>query len=435
MNSPRSCSPRPSAWKALWQVSTRGLRPLKPSDRSLLHPYRFIPWLAVVVAVMLALLYPVFSGLTFARNLDQASDVSAAIELALSQADTTSHQRRFLQAWVEVAPASGREPSEDVDVSLLQELMLPLAIDAPPQITQALHEVMDEHQIESADLDCRRCVVVTWKNLREGPSWSALVRPASLASMDGPHAPPVDAPRLSHLVEALVRQAVNRLPAPPPIILAPDGQVNAVKEGLLLSIRFGAHLVVMAVLWFLAVGAGAVVGSIWDRRRTHGELEVLVGAYHPPWVSYLGLIARQLPKLLLVYVAMLIVLLVFRLPVHWPFLLAMFPTIVSVFVLSGLWSVFLTSLFHHPKGRNVAQVLLSPLTLTFIWASRVLLVFGALKAYQPLRFIEGFESLLNAWHWWWVPPPGLWLASVGLWALIEWRMGPRREGLREAKRS
>lgn len=426
-------SHRPSPWRALWWVATRSPNPLVKSSRALFHPARFLPWLALAVLLWGCLFFPFWSMVSFSKSIDTAPGAGSLISAALEASQVRGHQRRFLEGLSDGALGSSTPPK--VDTTTLASLSLPVHVQAPQPMASALYDVLRAHHIDRAGADCDRCVVVAWKNSREGAVWSAQVKPSSLLLSSSPQAPAPDTEQLLSSLQQLIRQALTALPSPSPITLAPATLDASLREGLLLGVRFATHLLVAMLCWFLIAGASASVGAAWDRRRTNGDLEALVGAFHPPWVSYLGLAFRSLTIVLLIYLALMIVLAVFGLPIHWPLLLGLIPVLMSAVVFFGLWSVFITTVFHHPRGRNFAQLLFSPFTLWVVWVIRVGVVWGALKASQPLRFIDAFESALSSWPWVWVLLPPMWLGSGLLWLLIEWRMGPRREGLREAKRS
>lgn len=424
--------PATSAWTALWKIASRSKNPLDSSSRSLAHPFRFFPWLVVAIVLWGVALSPFSSFVKFSRAISQTTDSSSIIQAALEHSIVRGHQRRFLEEW---RPGSYSASPPRQDIGPIERLSLPVAVSAPGDMKAALNRVLDERGVPAARSDCSQCLKVTWKNSGEDSAWSAWVHPHPGSDSDIPQVQAPDPDELSLAVEGLIREAIAYLPSPSSITLAPVGQDQAVREGLLLSARFAIHMIVLVAVWLMVLAAGSMIGAMWDRRRTLGELEVLVGAHHPPWVAYLGLTVRHSMVALIIYSALLVVLRVFGLPVHWPFLLAMTPLAVSLVFLFSLWSVFITTVIHHPRGRSYARILLSPLTLSVVWALRLLFVWTALKAYRPLQFIEGFESILSSWPWLLAAVPLVWGVSAVLWTLIEWRMGRRREGLREAKRS
>lgn len=200
-------------------------------------------------------------------------------------------------------------------------------------------------------------------------------------------------------------------------------------------------LALMATL-MIALFLGGTLGLDWDVQRAAANLETWATSVHPLWVLYGSqALARATFALLMVGVGGAP--LVWGTPAlggsaavgAWAYLggLAFCLTL-----LSAMWSLLATMLFHHRYGRLFARALLSPMGMLFA----AMLAFTLLGSRRPVsaedkqRAAETLVTHSDALtQWAMVLAAGVPLAALGaalaLVPLVEWRIGVRRRGLRK----
>ena len=189
----------------------------------------------------------------------------------------------------------------------------------------------------------------------------------------------------------------------------------------------------MALLsYFIIMFSGSIAGVEWDTRRAQGSLEAWALTPHGPWTLYCGeSLARAFWATLVVLLLGLILHGYEALPLSVVGGLGILAFGGICFI--SMWGMLATMMFHHRYGRLIGRLMLSPAVFTVITLVR-------------LTFITGFASVLAAGSAsdvgntltadslaivLCVLGSALLLVSVPLVALVEWRIGARRIGLRK----
>lgn len=184
--------------------------------------------------------------------------------------------------------------------------------------------------------------------------------------------------------------------------------------------------------YFIIMFSGSIAGVEWDTRRSQGSLEAWALTPHGPWTLYCG---ESLARAIWATAAILILGLILHgyeaLPLSVVLGLGVLGFGGICFI--SMWGMLATMMFHHRYGRLIGRLVLSPAVFTVITLVR-------------LSFITGFASVLAAGSAsnignnlssnglviaLLVLGGGLFAASIPLVALVEWRIGTRRIGLRK----
>lgn len=375
------------------------------------------------MAVLMLVSIPMYPSVSLLKKLGDAESEGQVIRTALSSDRVRGHQREFL---------SQLELVMDIDEEVHHKgkIPLPVSVVAPAPVQEALEEKLADHAIAPASPDCVGCVRLEWVEM---VGWNYRVVPSSRSETVESALAGLSIDELEGRLESFIREGLILLPGPPEIILDPEQAYEAMAEGFVLSARFGTHMMLLFVFLLFPLVAGGTVGLSWERKRRSSALEPLVFTHHPPWVAYLGEIIREAGFIVPVMLGSLAVVWVYSLPVHWPFLLALLPFGLSLYVLSSVWGLLATVLFHHPQGRMLSKLALSPLFLGVVWALRLTMLWAAMKAFRPISFISQAESILQSSHLLLLAIPPMLALTWVLALLVNKRMGRRREGLRETK--
>lgn len=373
--------------------------------------------------VMAIVTIPFYPSVKMAREAGAAQTEAKVIGTALSYKSIRGRQREFLHQL-----EMGLDlPSRDQKYI---QVPFPVSVSAPSRVQNALEEKISVHAKSHAPPDCTGCVRIEWVD-RLG--WSYKVIPGETDESVDSFLGNTSTEELEEALKGFIRESLLLLPAPPRVIIAPEIAHEALAQGVALSVRFGTHMILGVAFLVFPMMVGGSIGLGWDRNRNNAALEPLVFAYHPPWVAYTGKILSEVRFALIPMMAATALVWLYGIPVHWPFLLSVFLLGVSLYFLSSVWGLMATVLFHNPRGRAFAKIAMSPITFAILWAIRLTFVWAAMKAFQPISFIERAEGVFEKWDLvLWAIPAALALTYC-LALVVNKRMGVRREGLREAK--
>jgi hypothetical protein len=207
----------------------------------------------------------------------------------------------------------------------------------------------------------------------------------------------------------------------------------ALKKELERKIASTVIYIPLALLtYFIIMFSGSIAGVEWDTRRSQGSLEAWALTPHGPWTLYCGeSLARAIWATSIILVLGLILHGYEALPLSVVLGLGVLGFGGICFI--SMWGMLATMMFHHRYGRLLGRLVLSPAVFTVITLVR-------------LSFITGFASVLAAGSasdigsrlnanglaiTLLVLGGGLFAASLPLVALVEWRIGARRIGLRK----
>ena len=292
-----------------------------------------------------------------------------------------------------------------------------LFVGAPPELAAATGQALLSRGGRIAAPDCKDCVVLTWY---PGRGWHATLR--------GQGSP--DDRKILSVANAIKKGLLDKS-SPPAIVMTEEAAFPAARSLLssTLSVASTAYLIMVA--WLAVISTG-MRGYQWDMWRSGGLLEPWVMAFHPPWVLFLGQLARHILLACGIYLVVLAVGWLISAPIYWRMALVLFALLPFLALFVGLWGLLATVLFHHPRGRMFARFALSPVVVGLAWGIRVVVAWLALRSQEPFVAWSSFGRLSD-----WVVSalwmiPALLLGSCVLWLVIAFRIGSRREGLRRA---
>lgn len=393
-----------SPWRALlWLVlPTRlvGPRPLS----SWLGPVLTIAVFLIVLAMPMLILGQAHRGI---QRIDNPQNLHL---MSLSRNDSIQMMELLSQqALKKAADQQNEVPPLPV-----------LFVGAPEPLREATSQALVSRGGKVASSDCTDCVVMTWNS---GRGWNAHLR-GGASGTDG------DLPVL--LSAMAIRKGLYDAHPLPGITIDPEAILPAAKALLSSSIAGLSAMFLMFCCWAVVLTMSAH-GYRWDLWRNAGFLEPWVMVVHSPWVLFLSQLLRHMFLAWIVFAVVLSMAFLFGLPLSWRFtatLLLLLP-VFSLFV--GLWGFLATVMFHHRRGRMLARIFLSPALLLIGWGLRLFLAWGVLRMEQPFLAWQKVSQLDQSVPWALGLVPFL-LAGCGLLALlIQWRLGRRREGLRQAK--
>ena len=200
-------------------------------------------------------------------------------------------------------------------------------------------------------------------------------------------------------------------------------------------------LVFFISILYMVAFSGSMQGFEWDMRRTRDVLEPWAGALLPPWILYVSdALSRSVyATLIMLVVSSTFYLYGFALTPLWMVAGLCF-TFGIVFMLA-MWGMLTTMMFHHRYGRMFARILLSPATIMVLLMFRGSVFVSAQKALgqstssNSSGMMEGFfqGAAFGMWMPLMVLGAGLlaFLIGVCLVPIVEWRIGPLRQGLRK----
>lgn len=304
-------------------------------------------------------------------------------------------------------------PSAQTDVSGVTFL-----ITAPDPFKEMMREALFIHGGTVID-DPGACASCTRLNWTKGSGWE----------ITAPKSAPDDL-KLRLFLIATAHLMSNPAFATPSVVVDPEHLVSSAKPLLKEIFIFSFNMAYVVLAWLLMYSA-SFLGFSWDRRRSAGHLEYLTATVHPPWVLFTSGLMKSARSALMVFGFFVLLGVLWRLPLDWPLIVSLLIFIPSATVLVGLWGLMATFLFHHRHGRMFARLVLSPVTLLLAWSVRVMIIWGALQASDPLQARVLARSILdNAPSTVAMIVPVMWLISLVLFAIINHRIGPRRQGLR-----
>ena len=300
----------------------------------------------------------------------------------------------------------------------------PIAVVAPADIKENTTGVLRALGVEVVNSDCQSCLVI-FRASAQDRYWRVSTRNISV-DRDYINA-------LSAHVFIEVHKHASQLKSTP-FAIAP---VVIKKSEILPSIQsvaqylFSSMINVIAILiWWAAVTGPGLLGYSWDIKRMRGHLEFLVLARQPIWVLYGASIYQNVKWIMVVLTIMLVLALCWQIPLHWGLMLALWIAAPFMIVFMSMWSLLATVMFHHAQGRMFARLLLSPLPFCLLWCIRLSVLWAAYKVAQPLQAWDWFHQVPQHWPMVLALPVVVTLAIIVLFHLINWRIGPRREGLR-----
>jgi len=403
-------------WRALLQLVAGPSLAFKDASRwySKTNLIVSIMIAALIFVMGLFPLYQIKQGVT-ALDGDNVGEVYEFIKKSVNQ-------QQALHYLAQQGRSQNTEKSQEE--SPFPSLPFPITIDEGVPAQDNIENILKDFDIRTENNNCTDCVKLRYNN----GYWSWLPQIGKIVAGQDfvDHAKDYQA-----FTERLQYELINR--QPPAIVIGVPSLGEEVKNLTLRSLYIMTHLLFFVFVGVIALGAGGFVGAKWDFYRSMGVLEYITSAQHRPWVLYMSMIGKILRWVVLAYVGMVLALTLYGRHLSWPVVISMFPFIISLFIFSSLWGILTTVLFHHPKGRFFAKVLLSPFTILFTWIVRLAVVWSAMKSKELIGALDGFQALLDYWPVLWVIMPALWLASFGLFVLINQKIGVRGEGLRETK--
>ena len=344
-----------------------------------------------------------------------------------SRISQSSHQQREVlermeqQLSVEAGSAMGRQRIKEWAGQLRahRESRRPVHVTAPPNIAELMRPGLETEGFVLHDTPCKACIRLTW---REGSGWGFVAPPEMDADMVA-----------SSLRLAALQAAEDAKEERPVVLMAPE---DLGRDTVVLGRRFldgVVHATLVIIAWFMMWGA-SFVGLTWDKNRSRGSLEPWVTAHQPPWVLFLSQIGRAAIWMMGTFAAICAAAWAWGLPLRWNLVGALLLFVPIGIVMVGLWGMLATVLFHHRRGRMFSRFVLSPFVWIVVWFIRVGVLWVALQSTNPIQANAIVVWGLEKGHW---PVlmalPAMGVLCVVLLGLVNWRIGPRREGLRMSK--
>lgn len=298
----------------------------------------------------------------------------------------------------------------------------PVVLIGPEQMTQTMRQIMRHGDLNEVGLPCRGCVILEWFPSR---GWHAQYVPDPNADT------PTDGEQEVLLIIDLVRRGVmsSENTAPPAVKIDPSQSRQAVFGAVSSSLVGLSHFILLALAWMMIMSMG-LRGYQWDMHRSTGRLEPWVVVQHPAWVIYLSQLARQACACFFLFGVFLLLCHIHSIPLVWPWAFSAWAVLPFACMVVGIWGMLATVLFHHPKGRMFARLLLSPVIVGMFWALRLMAVYMALRLQSPFLAWQNLDDIINAWPYLLLSIPFLLATSFLLLGIVQWRIGPRRQGLR-----
>lgn len=302
---------------------------------------------------------------------------------------------------------------------------IPVALVGPDDMTQLMRQILRHGSVEEVDPDsvCNSCVVLEWF---PSQGWHAQYIPPAQPLDDQ-----VDAEQEILLIISSIRKGVlAQEQASPPIIKIASSQSRAAIFSAIASSLVGlSHFILLALSWMMIMSMG-LRGYQWDMHRSTGRLEPWVVSQHPTWVIYLSQLARQAFACFFLFGGFLLLCHIHDVPLVWSWAFSAWAVLPFACMFVGIWGMLATVLFHHSKGRMFARLLLSPVIVGMFWAFRLMAIYMALRWQEPFVAWQSLDKVVSSWPYLLAAIPTIALASFALIALVQWRIGPRRQGLR-----
>ena len=345
--------------------------------------------------------------------------------------DPESYERAFVEdIQAAVRKSNVSEAEKKKFASLLDQFSKqpapksPVFVSAPSDITALMHPALEKLGFTLSLSSCAECASLTWN---EAKGWK-------LSPPPGTRQADVDEMQWTIVRATVYATGVASQSEKRPIVdVDPTTFTKDAQAILVRAFEVFLHLILVFIAWISLWSAG-FVGYFWDRSRRLGTLEPFVSALQPPWVMYGASILRAARGALIVLCVICATAALWGLPLQWKLVGALILFVPVGVCMVGLWGMLATVLFHHERGRMFARLALSPLTMMLALGVRVFIVWMALQSTNPVRANALGIWFLENGHWPILASIPIFLAiSAGLFWLINWRIGPRREGLRVCK--
>ena len=412
--------PTLTPWQSLRLLRTGYTSPPNP-DRPehtgwrprVVNALAYVVAVTVLVAIIIMVNVPFYAG----RNIMTAVEKIDAGQWDVQALEGLGRRARTLLAL---------NPTTDVpsDPSVLQNPKQQLAewtfhVNATGGARAGMTDLLRASGGQISDTQCPTCITLTWLDGKPERWWV----------VDGgdpkQHADIVARIRLAAIFLGQSDTTDSRLTIPT------DTLTPAAKTVFTQMFATLMHGMLFALAWSTIVVSG-LVGVVWDINRSRGALEPWACALHPPWVLYGSKIWTASKWSSIVFGTAVLLCVLWGLPVRWSFVLPLWAIVATGSAMMGAYSMLTTVLFHSPNGRLFARLALSPLTLGVVWAIRIAVVWGAIRATRPLHAYATSQQVLdNGWVLWGVAAACALITALVLW-VVHWRIGARRQGLRHA---
>lgn len=304
-------------------------------------------------------------------------------------------------------------------------LDMDVALIGPVDMVQAMAGILESQNVNLVDTPCQECMTLEWF---PNQGWFARYI-FDVEKVEEDQAKIVKTQTM--LLIARIREGVGQQQEKVPAFFVNEEQAAQAMIGLGgASFRGLGYALLLTCTWLLVV-AIIFIGIRWDLMRATGRLEPWAVACHHPWVMYLSQIIKHSLASFLFLGIVLLAFWVFDFPLAWKWVLSVWLVLPFLCLVVGQWGIFSTVLFHHPRGRMFARLTLSPIVFCFFWSLRLFSVYLALRWRHPIEEWKIMEDLNNQWMYIFLAIPLLVVIWFVLFKLTNWRIGPRREGMRK----